>query len=371
MSQRVGTKVGGKYTLHTLLGEGGLGQVYYATQAPMNRAVAVKLLHPEYSSDENLAARFAREAQAASQVTHPNAVVIHDFGRDTSGRLYLVMEYLAGETLHERIQRHPDRRLPPWEAVEILSQVLRPLGAFHQAGVVHRDLKPDNIMLCPLEVGEQVKLLDFGIAKVSGVSLTATGQMVGTPHYMSPEQICAKKDIGPEVDIYAMGVLLYEALTGDPPFLAEHTLDLFRMHLKETPKSLAEVLPEIRSLAPFDAVIRKAMAKSPQDRYRTARELREAMEAALVSSVAQEEEERLAGEELTPSWWEEATVLVAETVRMPRVTPAPAPFTPSWGESVADLPLGGRLGQRVSGFFRRVSRLIRRETPTRDPSEVH
>jgi eukaryotic-like serine/threonine-protein kinase len=309
MSDLVGTVISSKYELTKFLGEGGLGRVFLAEQKPMGRQVALKLLHPELSCDASLSARFEREALAASRISHPNSVVIHDFGSDVIGshkQLYLVMEFLKGETLHERIQGHPKRRLPAWDAVHILAQVLRPLAAFHKAGVIHRDLKPDNIMLCQSDIGEQVKLLDFGIAKVSGSSLTATGQMVGTPHYMAPEQITASKELGPTVDIYAMGVLLYEALTGDPPYLAEHHIDLFRMHLLETPKALAERFPEEPYLKPFDAVIRKAMSKKPADRYQSADELRQAMEAALVTSVAQEQESlevTQARKRLTPSWW--------------------------------------------------------------------
>lgn len=317
MSEPIGTKIAGKYTLERFVGEGGLGRVYLATQPPLGRKVAVKLLRPELCCDLSIRARFEREAYAASQVSHPNAVVIYDFGCETKGlfaQLYLVMEWLEGETLHDRIQEHPKRRLPTWEAVRILSQVLRPLGAFHRAGVIHRDLKPDNIMLCPSELGEQVKLLDFGIAKVSGPTLTATGQMVGTPHYMAPEQIMARKDITPAADLYTVGILLYEALTGDPPYLSENRMDLFRSHLKETPKPLVKVFPLEPFLAPLDAVIQKAMAKNPKDRYQSADEMRQAMEDALVASVAQQDEMAAlpTGEttqvsrRLTPSWWQEA-----------------------------------------------------------------
>jgi eukaryotic-like serine/threonine-protein kinase len=309
MNDLVGTVISQKYELTKFLGEGGLGRVFLAEQKSMGRQVALKLLHPELSCDAALSARFEQEALAASRISHPNSVVIHDFGWDLVGsrkQLYLVMEFLKGETLHERIQSHPSRRLPTWEAAYILTQVLRPLAAFHKAGVVHRDLKPDNIMLCQGDLGEQVKLLDFGIAKINGSSLTATGQLVGTPHYMAPEQITASKELGLTVDIYAMGVLLYEALSGDPPYLAEHAIDLFRMHLMETPKALAEKFPWAPYLTPFDAVIRKAMSKKPTDRYQSADELRQAMEAALVTSVAQEQEAlevTQARKRLTPSSW--------------------------------------------------------------------
>jgi eukaryotic-like serine/threonine-protein kinase len=309
MSDLVGTVISQKYELTRFLGEGGLGRVFLAEQKPIGRQVALKLLHPEFSCDASLSARFEREALAASRISHPNSVVIHDFGADLVGsrkQLYLVMEFLKGETLHERIQGHPKRRLPVWDAVHILTQVLRPLAAFHRAGVVHRDLKPDNIMLCQSEMGEQVKLLDFGIAKMSGSSLTATGQLIGTPHYMAPEQITASKELGLTVDIYSMGVLLYEALTGDPPYTAEHHIDLFRMHLMETPTALEKRVPGELYLKPFDAVIRKAMSKKPDDRYQSADELRQAMETALVASVAQEQEAlevTQARRRLTPSWW--------------------------------------------------------------------
>jgi len=301
MSDLVGTVISGKYELKKFLGEGGLGRVFLAQQRPLGRKVALKLLHPELSCDASIVSRFEREALAASKVSHPNSVVIHDFGSDTIGstqQLYLVMEFLSGETLHDRIQKQPKRRLQAREAVSILSQVLRPLGAFHKAGVIHRDLKPDNIMLCQNDMGEQVKLLDFGIAKVSGVSLTATGQMVGTPFYMSPEQIMASKDLGPGVDIYAMGILLFESLTGEPPYLSEHHIDLFRMHLKEQPKSLLQWFPNEPHLAPFDTVIRKAMSKKAQDRYSNTEELRQAMEDALLTSEKMKAQQRP-----TPPWW--------------------------------------------------------------------
>jgi serine/threonine protein kinase len=283
----LGTRVAGKYELIKFLGEGGLGRVFLATQHPMNRQVALKLLHPEFSSDASISARFEREALAASKVSHPNSVVIHDFGTDlidNKKQLYLVMEFLSGETLHDKIQTAPGRGLSAKEAVHILGQALRPLDAFHKAGVVHRDLKPDNIMICKSDGGEHVKLLDFGIAKVSGSSLTATGQMIGTPHYMAPEQITAKKDLGLEVDIYAMGVLLYEALTGDPPYMADTHIDIFRLHLTGSPRPLVEVFPGEQGLAPFDAVVQKSMAKQPKDRYASAEEMRQALEAALVAS---------------------------------------------------------------------------------------
>jgi serine/threonine-protein kinase len=361
--------------------------------------VALKLLHPELSCDASLSARFEREALAASRISHPNSVVIHDFGSDLVGsrrQLYLVMEFLKGETLHERIQGHPERRLPTWEAVHILTQVLRPLAAFHKAGVVHRDLKPDNIMLCEGDLGEQVKLLDFGIAKVSGSSLTATGQMVGTPHYMAPEQITASKELGLTVDIYAMGVLLYEALTGDPPYMAEHHIDLFRMHLTETPKALAERFPEAPHLTPFDAVIRKAMSKKPADRYQSADELRQAMESALVTSVAQEQEAlevTQARKRLTPSWWQArptekspATLLlheedstsdfgihnaqtvtmerlsidpirVEETVKMEKLELPSREWVLSEAATVPEVRPHPTWVHRTSGFWKRVSRL--------------
>jgi eukaryotic-like serine/threonine-protein kinase len=387
MSELIGAVISHKYRLTHFLGQGGLGRVFLAEQWPLGRQVAIKVLHPEFSNEPDLAARFEREALAASRISHPNTVVIHDFGSETVGsqkQLYLVMEYLSGETLHDRIQDHPRRRLPVWEAVHILSQVLRPLGAFHRAGVIHRDLKPDNIMLCKSEIGEQVKLLDFGIAKVTGASLTATGQMVGTPHYMAPEQIMAKKDLGPAVDIYAMGILLYEALTGDPPFMAEHQIDLLRMHLVEPPALLAKRFPG-EFLEGFDEVIQKAMAKKPAERYQSAEELRMAMEKALVTSVAKEQESlevTQARKRLTPSWWyrtesvegitQKSTTeakpvqhaktssrepsLVEETIKMERLVLPEKEWLLTDLETVREIPPLTRVHQRV-GFWKRVSKL--------------
>jgi serine/threonine protein kinase len=316
MNPLIGTQIAGKYTITKFLGEGGLGRVFLATHVTIGRTVALKLLHPELSCNSSIRERFALEAKAASKVRHPNTVNIHDYGTDTSGptpQLYLAMEFLQGETLHDRIQQSPNRRLSPEEAVHILTQVLKPLAAFHKVGVVHRDLKPDNIMLCQNKDREQVKLLDFGIAKVIGSSLTATGQMLGTPQYMAPEQIMAKKDMGTSVDIYAMGVILYEALAGDPPYMAESCIDLLRMHLKERPMPLREKFPQEPYLEPFDTVITKAMSHNPKERYQSAEELQEALEDALLASVALEETQEAT--RITPHpalVWQEETDLSME-----------------------------------------------------------
>lgn len=280
----IGTTLGGKYQLKKFLGEGGLGQVYLAEQQPMGRRVALKLLHPEVAQNERIAARFEREARTAARLTHPNIVVLHDFGAEElpeGPRLYLVMEYLKGETLWSRLCAKG--RLSPQEAVEVMAQVLLALEVCHEAGILHRDIKPDNVMLCPGAGREQAKLLDFGIAKLigeEGPSVTRTGQLIGTPLYMAPEQIGSDKSIGPQADLYAVGVMLHEILTGKPPFEGDNHLEIFKKHFHEPPP----LLPG--ELAAFRPVLARALEKSPADRFTSAREFREALSQALSAHTA-------------------------------------------------------------------------------------
>lgn len=283
MDQLIGKTVAGKYVLVRLLGEGGMGQVYLGTERGTQRQVAVKLLREGLAEDPRFVSRMEREASAVRRVVHPNSVRLFDFGRDPLG-VYLVMEYLSGESLWARLGKRG--RLPPQEAVALLCQILAPLSLCHTAGVVHRDIKPDNIMLCPEGDKEVAKLLDFGIARLDkGPAVTRTGQILGTPAYMSPEQISGK-GIGPASDIYAVGVLMYELLTGRLPFEAESQLELFRQHILEPAPSLASACPGEPWLVPFEPVVKKALAKSPKDRFSSVEEMSEAL--ALVLSQAEQ-----------------------------------------------------------------------------------
>jgi serine/threonine protein kinase len=278
MANLLGKTVAGKYVLLRLLGEGGMGRVYLGRELATQRQVAVKLLQESLSLDPRFISRMEREADAVRRVVHPNAVRLFDFGQDPKG-VYLVMEYLSGESLWTRLEERG--RLSPKETVCVLCQILLPLSLCHKAGVVHRDLKPDNIMLCPEGDQEVAKLLDFGIARLSeGPAVTRTGQILGTPAYMSPEQI-AGRGIGPASDLYAVGVLLYELLTGRLPFDAQSQLELFRQHIQEPAPPLSRACPDEPGLAPFEPVVQKALAKSPKERFCSAEEMREALLAAL------------------------------------------------------------------------------------------
>jgi serine/threonine protein kinase len=279
MDKLVGQVLGGKYLIQASLGEGGMGQVYLAEQQGLKRRVAVKVLRDALMTEPRVVARFEREAAAAARISHPNSVTVFDFGRDERGLLFLAMEYLEGESLSQRLKRQ--RRLSPESSIAILSQLLGPLAACHSAGVIHRDLKPDNIFLSLQNGREQVKLLDYGVARVAdSPEVTKSGQIVGTPVYMAPEQISGKT-VGPATDFYAFGVILFELLTGRPPFMERSHIELFRQHMTATVPRLAEVLSGRDDLAPFDAVLARLLAKRPEDRYHSTDAVRVGLEEAL------------------------------------------------------------------------------------------
>ncbi len=286
MDTLIGQVLSEKYLLTELLGEGGLGQVYLARALPDGERCALKVLHAELSDDPRLVSRFEQEAVAALRVTHPGSVRFLDFGAfDTpTGRApFLVMEYLPGETLYHRLQQRG--RLSLEEAVDTLRALLEVLACLHDQGILHRDLKPENLMLVPTPEGEQLKLLDFGVAKLlDAPGLTRTGQMMGTPYYMAPEQIDGRKTIGAPADLYAVGVMAFELLTGEVPFRAASHLDVFRMHFTDAPPSLQSRLGDLFAVAPFEPVLQKALAKDPADRYPTAEAFSQALTAALQAS---------------------------------------------------------------------------------------
>src|ERR1051325_3020567 len=213
----IGVIVAEKYRLEAKLGEGGMGAVYRATRLMIGDEVAVKILHSE-QHDPKASERFRREAQAAARLKHPNAVNIYDFGVTDDGLQYLVMEFLEGESLRKIIKQQGP--LPCSTAAEILSQVCAGLDEAHRHHIIHRDIKPDNIIINVTVTGIRVKVLDFGIAKIydhTASSLTQTGNVLGTPHYMSPEQ-CIGEELDSRADVYSLGVVLYEMLTGRVPF---------------------------------------------------------------------------------------------------------------------------------------------------------
>ena len=271
----IGTTLAGKYRIDERLNEGGMGAVYRATHVLMEKTVAVKVLRPSLAADEKIVARFSREARAASRISHPNALSVTDFGEDENGTVFLVMEFLSGRTLKQVIR--DEGPLPLTRVVDIIRQVAEALHAAHQQGVVHRDLKSDNIMLLDTMTGDHAKVLDFGIAKINepegtlDSGLTAPNLVIGTPQYMSPEQCSQDSEIDSRSDIYSLGVILYEMLVGHVPFTAESPTMVMMKHLQEPVPS---VLDERKDLpASVGRVIARAMAKLPSNRYQDVAEL--------------------------------------------------------------------------------------------------
>jgi serine/threonine-protein kinase len=258
-----------------VLAQGGMGTVYAGIHPQIHKRVAIKVISTTFASSEELAARLLREAQVVNRIRHPSLVDIFAFGQLPGGRPYLVMELLEGEPLSARLGRGP---LPLAELKAIFAQLLDALGAAHEAGVVHRDLKPENIFLCRGRGEPLVKILDFGLAKDQGSGtppMTRTGIAMGTPTFMSPEQ-CRGKGVDHRSDLYAVGVILYEAVTGQPPFRAESVLDLLNQHLSEAPEP-----PGRRAAIPpaLDALILKALEKPPERRFQSAQEMLAALQA--------------------------------------------------------------------------------------------
>ena len=265
----LGKVLTGKYRIEEKLSEGGMGAVYRGTHVLMDKTVAIKVLRPSLAADEKIVARFSREARAASKITHPNALSVTDFGEAENGIVFLVMEFLSGRTLKEVI--HEEGPLPLARVVEISRQVADALKAAHDQGVVHRDLKSDNIMLISTATGEHAKVLDFGIAKINepddapDSGLTAPNLVIGTPQYMSPEQCSQAGEIDSRSDIYSFGVILYEMLVGHVPFSGESPTIVMMKHLQEPVPS---VLEERGDLPPsVGHIIARAMAKVPGNRY--------------------------------------------------------------------------------------------------------
>jgi serine/threonine protein kinase len=282
MSLQQGQVLDGKYKIVRAIGEGGMGAVYEGENVRIRRRVAIKVLHAGVASNTEMVQRFEREAQVAGTVGNDHILEILDMGALPGGERYMVMEYLDGETMTDRIKVRG--RLTALEAVQLLRQVLRGLAAAHVAGIVHRDLKPDNIFILKEKAGikDYVKIIDFGISKFSeqgGTSsrMTRTGALMGTPHYMSPEQATGSMEIDRRTDIYAVGIIMYEAVTGRVPFQAE----TFNQLLFEI--ALAKIIPA-RQVVPeldpaIDSIIMKASARDPAQRFQTCEEFAMALEA--------------------------------------------------------------------------------------------
>ena len=259
-----GTRLG-PYEILEPIGAGGMGEVYEARDTRLDRSVALKILPPLLTRDEDAKARFIQEAKAASALDHPNICTIYDIGEADDGQLYLAMAHYAGGTLREKIERGP---LALDEALDIAVQVAQGLAKAHASGITHRDVKPANIMLTTDGV---VKVVDFGLAKLAGHSgLTDTGTTLGTVAYMPPEQVLGES-VDPRADIWSLGVVLYEMVTGQRPFAGEHQMVIANAIQQQTPKALTSV----RSGVPLDLerVVGRMLAKTVADRYQTSIDL--------------------------------------------------------------------------------------------------
>ena len=291
----IGRTIAGKYQVETLVGQGAMGCVYRARQCALGTTLALKVLHRQLAGDPMFAARFLREAQAASRVDHPSSMRVVDFGEEPDGLLYIAMEYVDGKTLAQIIEQHSP--LPVARIVDIASQALAALAVAHDLGVIHRDLKPENIMVIEGQDDEGrthdiVKVCDFGVAKLleggaRGPSVTAQGVVVGTPEYMSPEQ-ARGETLDIRSDIYAMGVLLFHMMTGKVPFDSSTAFGTALMHVNDEP-----TLPRLlnpRASSRLEKICLKAMRKRPDDRHASARELRAELRALLGHEDEEEDE---------------------------------------------------------------------------------
>ncbi|HEY6311247.1 MAG TPA: Stk1 family PASTA domain-containing Ser/Thr kinase [Streptosporangiaceae bacterium] len=270
--------LGGRYELDGVVGRGGMAEVYRARDIRLDRIVAIKTLRADLARDQIFQARFRREAQSAASLNHPNVVAVYDTGEDMATGLpvpYIVMEFVDGRTVRDLL---PDgHRLLPERSLEIIDGVLRALDYSHQAGIVHRDIKPGNVMVTR---NGDIKVMDFGIARAMSdaqATMTQTAQVIGTAQYLSPEQARGER-VDSRSDLYSAGCLLYELLTGRPPFTGDSPVAIAYQHVRENPIPPSRVDPDVPAWA--DAIVLKAMAKSPADRYQTAGDMRADLQRA-------------------------------------------------------------------------------------------
>lgn len=278
----IGKTIAGRYEILQKLGEGGMGVVYKAMQTSVERIVALKILHPHMTGNEEALKRFQREAKTTSKLRQANAIHIYDFGVEGS-LSFLVMEYIEGESLDDVIRKSGALELP--RVANIVRQVCYALAEAHDLGIVHRDLKPSNIYLSRKRDGsEEVKVLDFGIAKVLGeqqgmTRLTQTGMIIGTPQYMSPEQV-EGLPLDHRSDVYSLGIIMYELLTGETPFQADTPFQLLMKHVKEKPVPPRKFRPNIAIPEAVEKIVLKALEKDPAKRFQSISELQQSLEAA-------------------------------------------------------------------------------------------
>src|ERR671914_625821 len=259
---------GGHYSLREPLGSGGMAEVFLAHDEIFKRDVALKILKEQYADNVTFVERFRREARSAASLNHPHIIVVYDWGRSADGTYCMAMEYASGGTLKDHILEHGP--LPPRKATLVASHIAEGLGFAHERGVIHRDVKPQNVLLT--EAGD-AKVADFGIAQAASATTTSRSNLIlGTAGYMSPEQAKGGR-VGPASDLYSLGVVLYEMLTGELPYEAEAPLALAMKHVAEPLRSPREVNPEVPEV--LEVLTLRLLAKDPTDRYGSAAELLE------------------------------------------------------------------------------------------------
>jgi len=331
----IGRTLAGKYKIEKLIKTGGMGSVYRGKHVLMDKTVAIKVLRPALAGDDTVVARFSREAKAASKISHPHAVSVTDFGEAENGVVFLVMEYLDGRTLKEVIVS--EGRLSLDRTVNIVRQVAGALDAAHAQGVIHRDLKSENIMLVQHDGDEWAKVLDFGIAKICQPhgavesDITHANLVVGTPQYMSPEQCSQSGALDARSDVYSLGIILYEMLAGRVPFAGESATVIMMKQVQDPAPSVLSSRPELPRTV--EGVIQKALAKQPIDRYQSAGELSsDLMKAASVESASDPALAALAVAQTVPNAPAVGTLEDADEVTVvrprPEVTPLPSNVQP-------------------------------------------
>jgi serine/threonine-protein kinase len=274
----VGQSLAGRYAVLELIGKGGMSVVYRARHELLKKVVAIKVLKEALAANKESLTRFHREAMAAANIGDPHIVDITDYGFTERGDAFIVMEALEGQDLRALVNE--EGALEPGRAVAIARQILRALSAAHDRGIIHRDLKAENVFICQRERRDFVKLLDFGISKVleplddtDQTGLTSTGAVMGTPQYLAPEQAQGMESVDHRVDIYAMGVILYEMITGGLPFTGKSVFDLVMKHVQQEPEPPSKRRPDLEIPRELEQVVLKAMSKKPEDRFPTAKQM--------------------------------------------------------------------------------------------------
>ncbi|HEU4405922.1 MAG TPA: protein kinase [Polyangiaceae bacterium] len=328
-SRLVGAVLNGSWRLQRMLGQGGMGAVYAAEGLQGQGARAVKLLHPEFRKEPSIVERFFAEAQTSARLTHPGIVRVDGAATAEDGTPYLVMELLEGKSLDRYVE--PGKPLPLAQVAYVLERLLDTLQYAHQSGVVHRDLKPENLFVVPQPggAGSAIKIVDFGIAKVMDAaggmgSKTRTGMMLGTPGYMSPEQMRNAKLTDPRSDLWSVGVMTYEMVSGVDPFPADDPFAKLMKVLSNDPPALRTVRPDLAALEPFFA---RALARDPAHRFQSATEMSAAFRAAVTSMQAMP----AAAPPPPPPAAPGGTVAMSQHMAPPTAGPRPQPPTPRPG----------------------------------------